>query len=63
MNVFIPPELYELIKHLAEQNASTEVEALKRAVVICTFFDDAIAKGSKVLMLRSDGDLKECDFR
>lgn len=59
MNVLIPPELYEMIKSLAESQGLTEVEALKRAVSINAYFDNAIKDGNKLLMLKVDGDVRE----
>lgn len=63
MNIFVPPELYELIKALAESQNTTEVEALKRAIAISSFFTRAVSVGSKVLVLRADGDIREVEFR
>ena len=62
MNVFIPPELYETIKALANFKGLTEVETLKRAIAIDLFFTDSIRNGKTVMMLDKDGDIKEVQF-
>lgn len=55
----ISSEVFAALVEIATKNGTTKTEALRRAISHQKFFNDAVAKGEKILLRSPDGQYRE----
>jgi len=63
MSVSLSDDAARLLESLATTQGITQTEALRKAIATEAYIQKELASGSKILLLKSDKDIREVVFR